>query len=35
MSYYKHLCSIEAVCKNGIFFVSQEELGDRIGKGKE
>lgn len=35
MSYYKHLCSIEAVFENGIFTVSQEELGDRMGREKE
>lgn len=35
MSYYKHLCSIEAVFENGIFIVSQEELGDRMGREEE
>lgn len=35
MSYYKHLCSIEAVFENGIFIVSREELGDRMGREEE
>lgn len=35
MSYYKHLCSTVAVFENGTFILSQEELGDRMGRGKE